>query len=329
MKPGDRKFTLWVIGIIVVGILVYLGKISSVTLEPKKITIEASPSLNKDSYRKMLQEELQGFKKELKSSKKDEQENRILLKQIGGLEAKLANVEKALADRKKVLAETEQALAGEKLKNAIPENQLKDAQQKLAKGDSSEAEALLAQVLKEAETHVNAGAEAAYRLGNLAYDRIDFRAARKYFNRAVQLAPGNSLYLNQAGFVANILADHDKAIGYYEKALASDLKTFGPDHPKVAIRLNNLGEVWRAKGNYDKAIGYYEKALASDLKTFGPDHPHVATYWNNLGLAWKAKGEHDKAIGYFEQALAIYEKANLPHRVKLVKDNIAALKKRR
>ena len=63
--------------------------------------------------------------------------------------------------------------------------------------------------------------------------------------------------------------DYDKAIEYYEQALASDLKTFGPDHPNVATDRNNLGVAWDSKGDYDKAIEYYEQALASDLKTFG------------------------------------------------------------
>jgi len=99
-------------------------------------------------------------------------------------------------------------------------------------------------------------------------------------------------------------SQYDLAIEYYEKALESDLKTFGPDHPRVATTWNNLGLAWNAKGDYDKAIGYFEKALESDLKTFGPNHPNLSIYWNNLGSAWDNKLEHDKAIEYYEKALA-------------------------
>ncbi|MCH8314022.1 MAG: tetratricopeptide repeat protein, partial [Nitrospinae bacterium] len=101
------------------------------------------------------------------------------------------------------------------------------------------------------------------------------------------------------------------------------------EHPDVAGIWNNIGGAWDAKKDHDKAIQYFKKALASDLKTFGPDHPSVARNWNNLGLSWKMKGQYDKAIGYYEKALAIVEKANLSHRVKLVKENIAALKNQR
>ena len=40
------------------------------------------------------------------------------------------------------------------------------------------------------------------------------------------------------------MGEYDKAIEYYELALASDLKTYDEDHPNVAIRRNNLGAAW-------------------------------------------------------------------------------------
>ncbi|GAX60811.1 tetratricopeptide [Candidatus Scalindua japonica] len=112
-----------------------------------------------------------------------------------------------------------------------------------------------------------------------------------------------STYRNNLGAAWKAKGNYDKAIEYYEKALKSDLKTFGEDHPNVATYRNNLGATWKAKGEYDKAIDFYEMALDSDLKNFGENHPKVATRWNNLGEALRAKGEYDKAIGYYEKAL--------------------------
>ncbi len=111
-------------------------------------------------------------------------------------------------------------------------------------------------------------------------------------------------YKNMLGLVLYDKGEYQKAIGSYELALASNLKTYGEDHLAVAIRQNNLGEAWRALGEYQKAIAYFELALASGLKTYGEEHLFVATVRNNLGLAWHALGEYQKAIGYFEQALA-------------------------
>ncbi len=105
------------------------------------------------------------------------------------------------------------------------------------------------------------------------------------------------------------------------------MKTFGPQHPQVAIRWNNLGGAWHAKGDYAQAIAYYEKALASDLKTFGPEHPHVARSWNNLGGAWHAKGDYDQAIAYYEKALKVFKQLGLDHRVRMVEERLASAKK--
>ena len=117
------------------------------------------------------------------------------------------------------------------------------------------------QILQETEAKAEAGAEAAYQLANFAEERVDYLEALKLFEKAVQLAPENALYLNDAGFILKNLAHYDKAIEYYEKALASNLKTFGVNHPSVATHWNNLGSAWDAKGEFDKAIEYYEKAL--------------------------------------------------------------------
>ena len=90
---------------------------------------------------------------------------------------------------------------------------------------------------------------------------------------------------NNLGEAWRAKGDYDQAIGYYEKALASDLTTFGPQHPKVAIRWNNLGMAWKGKGDYDQAIEYYEKALKV-FKQFGLDH-RVRVVAGNLASAKK------------------------------------------
>jgi len=260
--------------------------------------------LDENVIRQMFQEELQGFKKELGSGTKDEQENQILKKQIGDLEAKLANMEKALLDREFVLTETQEALESAELKNAVSEDQLANAKEKLARGDSSEAEALFGQILNEAETRANAGAEAAYRLGKLAYDRIDYRTARDHYVRATQLSPENVLYQGEAGVLASTLGAYDKAIEHYLQAVENCRNNLGDIHPHMATILNNLGEVCRKKGQYDEAIEYFEKALASDLENSGSANLMVAIMWNNLGAVWCDKGLYDKAIEYYEKALA-------------------------
>ena len=60
------------------------------------------------------------------------------------------------------------------------------------------------------------------------------------------------------------------------RALAIDEKSFGPDHPNVAIRLNNLAQLLQDTDRLDEAEPLMRRALAIDEKSFGPDHPDVA-----------------------------------------------------
>jgi tetratricopeptide (TPR) repeat protein len=99
--------------------------------------------------------------------------------------------------------------------------------------------------------------------------------------------------------------EYEKAIGYYEKALAISLKALGAEHPDVATTCNNIGTAYQHKGEYDKAIGYYEKSLAIYIKKLGAEHPEVGTTYNNIGLAYDSKGEYEKAIGYYGKSLEI------------------------
>jgi tetratricopeptide (TPR) repeat protein len=103
----------------------------------------------------------------------------------------------------------------------------------------------------------------------------------------------------------DFIAEFDKALAYYEKSLAIDLKVHGDQHPSTSTSYNNLGVVWRDKGEYDKAIAYYEKSLAINLKIHGNQHPETGISYNDLGNVWSDKGEYDKAIEYLEKSLAI------------------------
>jgi tetratricopeptide (TPR) repeat protein len=67
-----------------------------------------------------------------------------------------------------------------------------------------------------------------------------------------------------------------------QKALASDEKNFGEDHPTTATRYNNLASVLQDLGDYAQAKTLFQKAVASDEKNFGEDHPTTATCYNNL-----------------------------------------------
>ena len=170
-------------------------------------------------------------------------------------------------------------------------------------GNYEKARKLFEALRKEEREKEAEHAKTAYNLGNVYFVELDFPKALNAYLDSVRLAPDDSIYLHEVGNAYSILAQYDKAIEYYEKALKPNLNTLGENHLNVAIIWNTLGLAWCAKGDYDKSIEYYEKALKSDLNTFGEDHPNVATYWNNLGAAWYAKGDYNKSIEYYEKAL--------------------------
>ena len=179
----------------------------------------------------------------------------------------------------------------------------KDALVAFKDGNYEKAKKLFESQREEEEKREKEHAETAYNLGNVYFVELDFQKALDAYLDAVRLAPDNSIYLYMAGYTFDRIAQYDKAIEYFGKALKFGLKTFGEDHPDIATIWNNYGLAWKEKGEYDKAIAYYEKALKSNLKNFGEDHPEVATIWCNLGDAWNAKGQYDKAIEYHEKAL--------------------------
>ena len=72
------------------------------------------------------------------------------------------------------------------------------------------------------------------------------------------------------------------------RALEIGEKSFGPDHPKVAIRLNNLASLLQSTNRLSEAEPLIRRALEIDEKSFGPDHPDVAIDLNNLAQLLQA-----------------------------------------
>jgi len=207
------------------------------------------------------------------------------------LEKERAEIKRRLADThasyRSSVEELEERIAQlESIRDQVPDALLDRARDALAQGDRSQADELFAQV---EEQSVQAAAEAAYQRSRIALDEIRYREADAHARRAARLAPENSLYLAGAGELAQILGDYSAARDYFEQALASVLKTYGEDHPHVAVTRNNLGSAWQALGEYQKAIGYFEQALAVFERKLGPEHPYTRGVRGNLATA---RAEH-------------------------------------
>ncbi|MEQ1560789.1 MAG: tetratricopeptide repeat protein [Methyloglobulus sp.] len=158
----------------------------------------------------------------------DKEKIALLEKQLTDVQARLQNPEAALAEHKQKLAEAYQAF--HELKQEVLPEQIKLAQASLTKGETGEAEKLFKQVVDKGKDNA---AEVAYQLAELAKDRIDYATAGKYYQKATNLQPDNSLYLNAASLMAYTQGEHAKAEPLNQRSLAIREKELDHDHPNT------------------------------------------------------------------------------------------------
>jgi hypothetical protein len=88
--------------------------------------------------------------------------------------------------------------------------------------------------------------------------------------------------------------------------------SYGPDHPKVAIRLNNLAALLQATNRLSEAEPLMRRALAIDAASFGLDHPEVAIRLNNLAQLLQATNRLSEAEPLMRRVLEIFLQFTAP-----------------
>lgn len=135
-----------------------------------------------------------------------------------------------------------------------------------------------------------------------------FDSAALYIEkRTIQLDPTNIEWLLECGIFFEFLAEYDKALQYYNKALSIEENTLDEKNSMLVITHSNIGMVYLRQGNYDKAMEHCEKANTILKSIQGETQPHVvATLYNNIGSIFQKQGNYNKAIEYFDKALTIW-----------------------
>jgi tetratricopeptide (TPR) repeat protein len=120
---------------------------------------------------------------------------------------------------------------------------------------------------------------------------------------------------------------HADAEPLMRRALALDERTFGPDHPKVAIHLNNLAALLHATNRLAEAEPLMRRALAIDERGLGPEHPNVAIRLSNLAALLQATNRLAEAEPLLRRALAVAERSLGPEHSNVARDlnNLAQL----
>lgn len=114
--------------------------------------------------------------------------------------------------------------------------------------------------------------------------------------------------IDTGNFLYEYAADHQAALGYFHKALASAEAQHGPQSEEVAKVLNNLGVVYNELGEFSKALDHLQRALEIRVAVHGEENNLTATTYQNLGNTYLVSGDPNKALEYFQKALEINQK---------------------
>ena len=101
---------------------------------------------------------------------------------------------------------------------------------------------------------------------------------------------------------------YPEAISTGNEALKVAEKTFGPEHPDVALTLNNLAQLYSDQERYDDAESLYKRVLTILEKALGPDHQNVAYVLEEQASLCLKTGRKDEAEKLSERAEQIRSK---------------------
>ena len=197
-------------------------------------------------------------------------------------------------------------------------NELADqAEDNLAKGSFSAAEAAARQMLDEAirifpPEHLNIASSQSilgsvhFKQGHYADAEASFRQALNiYENRSGPEASQTASALNNLALVLEKTGDFRGAELLLQRSLAILRKLKGPDNPDTATTMSNLGRVLDAQGKFG-ASAIIAEGSASDARAVEGDDPQVL---GNRANDLAAKGQFREAESLQQRVVQIHEKA--------------------
>ena len=131
----------------------------------------------------------------------------------------------------------------------------------------------------------------------------EFDSAAYYIELRAGLDSTRIEWILEAGdYYQEYLADYDKALTFYQKALKLSLAQNGELNELTASSYYHLGYVSKETADYDQAKEYYEKSK-NIYFILDEHHPNLSSSYNNLGVLYDELEEYDEAIDYLNKAL--------------------------
>jgi tetratricopeptide (TPR) repeat protein len=240
-----------------------------------------------------------------------ESEKHALEAEGKGVADRLANLQTSYDGLVQKLTEANAALQA--FAPLISKDAFEQAQAMLSRGDVLGAEGKFVEIAntvrKIRERTDVAEARAIFQAGQLAEQRIDWRAAYTYYARAASLQPSNWQYAQSAGNLAHQMGNYAVAISFKEVVLSTVTSVFGPDAQETAAALDNLALTYKYFARYTEAEPLVRRAIEIDEKTLGKDHPDVARDYNDLAALFERQGKYAEAEPLYRRAIEIDEKA--------------------
>ena len=92
------------------------------------------------------------------------------------------------------------------------------------------------------------------------------------------------------------------------RLLQENVRTFGADHPNVAVAHQILGEAQRRQSKFNEAEGNFRRMLTIYERRLGPQHEDTAAALNSLALVLERLGDYPGAETLLRRAADIVER---------------------
>lgn len=114
--------------------------------------------------------------------------------------------------------------------------------------------------------------------------------------------------MNQLGLLLKANALYAEAESLYRRALAIDERSYGPEHPNVAIRLNNLALLLEATNRLAEAELLVRRELVITERSYGTEHGQVTRVLRFLARLLQSANRTAEAEPVLRRRLEIAEK---------------------
>jgi len=258
-----------------------------------------------EDHQRILQEREARLRRDL--GRASVAEKKLLFAQLDAVARDLSDLQTSYEAREDELRQLRLQLS-ELDDGQVPSARLQAAQEALYGGDTDLAEEIFKEIEEADATAVKRVAAAAYGLGVIERDKVNWEQAYAHFEKAARLDPTYA-HLRWATQMAWRMADYLEGIATGEKMLEAAGREFGFESADYAVALTVHAVNLNGQGLYAQAEPLFREALRIGEMTVGKDHQDYATYLNNLGGLLETTGRYDEAEPLVREALGILEAA--------------------